>query len=249
MNLVSGLAGLYDRPTVLTAEWGHQRIYAAQSYKRMRELEDVPVVVPEAIQLAASFPLCWKMVGGTPVLVALRSLLPGGLGHYPDDRAQSPLVVQAYPFVIPDSNAIANQQLVVDQTVPDKPSDLGAPIVLDKGRMSRGALFRARTALHVARAIPATEDLSCDLHQWGFLEPWPLRFDLGGGRQALREDLWVISAKRLSDPRLFGTVARHGTEAGLFLGFHRVSLFRISALLQLAKAAHDRVDQPETLSL
>ncbi len=249
MKIKAGLAYLYDRPTVLTAERGHERIYSAQSYKRIRELPDVPALLSEATQLAAVFPLCWKIVDDRPVLVALRSLLPEGMGHYADDRAQLPLLVQTYPFVVPDPHSIEQQQLVVDQTIPDKPSDLGAPIILDNGRMSRGALFRARLALHVAQTFPATEDLSCELHQSDFLEPWPLRFDLGDHRHAVREDLYVIDAKKLNDPRLFRIVARHGVEAGLFLGLHRLSLFRASALLQLAKTAHARSGETETLAL
>ncbi len=228
---------IYESPAILSAEWGHQRIYAAQSYARIRDLEDVPVVLPEAMALAALFPLCWKIVDDQAVLVALRSLMPDGRGHYHHNRKPLPLCLQAYPFAVPDPVAIERQQLIVDKAFADRPTDVGSPILLENGRMSRGALMRAKLALQAARSMQTTNALSDDLRASGFLEPWPLKFDLGHGLTAERSDLLVLGAARLGNPMLYGLVERHGPEAGTFLGVQRLSLFRISALLQLAKAA------------
>lgn len=238
---------IYEQPAVLSVEWGHQRIYAAGSYAHVRGLREVPVILAEAMALAPHFPLCWKMVNDTPVLVALRSLLPDGRGHYPATRRAYPLCLQAYPFAVPDPLMIERQQLVVDRAFADRPTDIGAPILQENGRMGRGALMRARLALEVARGIAPTNRLSEDLWRNGFLEPWPLAFDLAGGQRAERHDLLVIAASRLSSPALYGLVDQHGPEAGLFMALQRISLFRIGALLQLAKSAAARPASPDPL--
>jgi hypothetical protein len=233
---------LYEKPTVLTAEWGHQRIYAPHAYARIREATDAPIVLGEAAQLAQFYPICWRMEGESPILSVLRSLLPGGRGHY-GGTPPLPLSLQAYPFIIPDARAIEQQQLLVDDSIADQPTDIGAPIILDSGRMSSGALTRARNALQIGRALPATSRLGQDLLQAGLLEPWPLKFDLGEGKSAERNDLMVLSASHLGNSAVFTLVSRHGAPAGVFLGLHRLSLFRISTLLQLAKAASQAGDQ------
>ncbi|PPD16078.1 MAG: hypothetical protein CTY25_03650 [Methylobacterium sp.] len=226
----------YENPTVVGMEWGHERIYAAPSYRLVRFLCDAPVTLGECQVLARWYPLCWRRSDDGLVLVALRSLLPEGEGHYPENRAPLPLCLQAYPFAVPDPESIERQQLVVDRVIADRPTDVGAPIVMANGRMSTGAVIRARLALQVARGLQATTALSRDLDAAGLLEPWPLDFDLGQGRRAGRSDLSVIAASQLGNPLLATIVERHGVDAGLFMAYQRISLFRIGFLLQLAKA-------------
>jgi hypothetical protein len=240
---------LYEQPAVLSVEWAHQRIYAAGSYAHIRALRDVPIILSEAMTLASHFPLCWKLVDGHPVLVALRSLLPDGRGHYPAMRRAIPLCLQAYPFKVPDPVMIERQQIVVDRTFADRPTDIGAPILQDNGRMGRGALIRARLALEVARGIAPTDRLSEDLWRNKFLEPWPLAFDLAEAQQVERDDLLVIAASKLASPALFGLIEAHGPDAGVFMAVQRLSLFRIGAIVQLAKRAAAQPTGPEALEL
>lgn len=244
---MQGWNEIYERPAVLSAEWGHQRIYAAGSYAHVRMLREVPVILAEAMALAAHFPLCWKLVDGRPVLVALRSLLTDGRGHYPPGRRGTmPLCLQAYPFAVPDPEMIERQQLVVDRAFADRPTDIGAPILQENGRMGKGALVRARLALEIARGIAPTERLSEDLWRHGLLEPWPLAFDLVDGQRVERQDLLVIAASKLSSPALYSLVGQHGAEAGLFMALQRISLFRIGALLHLARSAAARPASPDS---
>lgn len=240
-----GWSSLYEKPTALTPSWGHQRIYSPYAYASIRHGTVAPIILAEAMALAQYYPVCWRLEGDFPVLSVLRSLLPNGLGHY-GPRIPLPLGAQVYPFVVPDAEAFVQQRLLVDDVIADQPTDIGAPLILDTGRMSPAALSRSRNALLLGRALPATVALSWDLMKAGMLESWPLRFDLGRNGKVDRQDLMVLSASKLSSPALFTLIQKHSASAGLFLGFHRLSLFRISALLQLAKAADPKTGEAGT---
>lgn len=231
---------LYEHPTVLDVATGHQRIFSQVSYKLVRELQFAPAVLMEAGQLARLFPLCWRMTGGVPILGALRSFLPGGAGQSPDapmHEALLPLVLQCFPLVVPSSEALMQQQVLFDATIADSPTDIGAPLLMGDGRLSRAAMARAKKAITFARAQPATDALSADLATAGLFEPWPLRFDLGHGEKVEIDDLLVVAASRLRADEVSTIVSRHGVGAGLFLSLHRASLFRASHLLAAAKQA------------
>jgi hypothetical protein len=230
-----GWRSLYTEPTVLTTDWAHERIYAAFSYEHIRDLCVVPIVASEALALAQHVPICWQMIDGTAVLSALISLRQGDILHSAMSHHQLPLCLQSYPLVVPSPEEISRQKVVIDRIIADKPTDLGAPIVMPNGRVSPGALARAKTAMQLAQAIPATQQLSDDLLAADMLEPWPLKFGFAPDLVAERSDLMVAAGSRLGSPALFEVVSRHGVEAGLFLGLHRLSLFRINALVHLAK--------------
>ena len=235
---------LYEKPAILTMEWGHERIFAPQSYANIRMARALPVIVEEAALLAQSYPLCWACNDGVPVLVALFNLLPENKRRLGALREGLPMVAQAYPFVVPDAGSLGRQQLFVDRTVADLPTDIGAPLILDNGKLSKASLLRGKKALVIGRALPLTLDLTQDLAAAGFLEPWPLHFDLVGGARVDLDDFLVIAPKKLADPALYRIVETHGVEAGLFLGLHRISLFRIMHLLNSAKALLQREKPP-----
>jgi hypothetical protein len=231
---------LYENPTILGVATGHHRIFSQVSYKLVRELQFAPAVLVEAGHLARMFPLCWRKTAAGPVLVALRSLLPDGSGQSPDapmHESLLPLVLQCFPLVVPGADAIMQQQVLFDSTIADSPTDIGAPLLMGDGRLSRAALDRAKKAISVARALPATEALTTDLAAAGLLEPWPLRFDLGHGHKVAIEDLLVVAASRLRYEEVSTIVSRHGVGVGLFLSLHRASLFRATNLLAAAKQA------------
>ncbi len=234
------LSDLYEQPTVLSASSGHLRIYAQIAYKAVRHARMVPVVIAEAMVLARYFPLCWRDGPEGPELIALRSLLPDGEGQPGDSRNREialPLALQAFPMVVPDSNAIERQQLYFDRTIADAPTDIGAPILLPTGKLSRAALMRAKIAVSVARAFPETMALSRELHAAGLLDPWPLAFDLGHGETVEIGGLSVLAPGRLDDGALYDLVAAFGPQVGLFVSLHRTSLFRAGVLLAAARHA------------
>jgi hypothetical protein len=231
---------LYERPTPIKDTWGHHRIFAPASYRRLRNLPLVPVVHTEAMTLARFFPICWAATGSGLVLSALRSLTDDALGMPPIARtpvAALPQVLQAYPFVVPESAAAMDGALLADRVIAEDPTDIGAPILMANGKLSRAAAARTRLALKLGRTLVATRTLGGTLSDAGLLEPWPLQFDLGSGRSVDIGTLSVVSRSRLDDPALHALVLDHGVDAGLFISAHRMSLFRVPALLAAAKAA------------
>lgn len=240
---------LYEHPTVLGVATGHQRIFSQVSYQLVRELQFVPAVLMEAGHLARMFPLCWRATATGPVLVALRSLLADGSGQSPDapmHESLLPLVLQCFPLMVPNPETIMQEQVLFDGTIADSPTDIGAPLLMSDGRLSRAALDRAKKAISFARALPATQALSEDLAAAGLFEPWPLRFDLGHGHKVEIEDLLVVAASRLRSDEVSTVVGRHGVGAGLFLSFHRASLFRATNLLASAKQAVGQAHRNQT---
>lgn len=225
---------LYEAPAQLSSDWGHHRIYAPESYPSIRALQAVPIGMGEAELLARYFPICWRKNDSRVTLVALLSLRPESQ-HLPPHR-DLPMALQAYPFVVPTAETIRERTLFVDKVFPDKPTDIGAPLVMDDGKLSGAAFSRAQLALNLASGASTTENLSEFLLTRNLLEPWPLSFDLGHGESVKYEDYMVIAAGRLSDPAMFALVEQFGVQAGLFMGYHRISLFRINQLLMQARA-------------
>ena len=233
-------SALYDGPTTLSAETGHRRIYAPTAYRVVRELDQVPILMSEAMRLGRYYPLCWRSGPAGPRLVALRSFLPKGRGHPRDVRLQGdalPLVLQAYPFIVPDADGLRGRSMTFDDAIADEPSDVGAPILMGDGRIGTAALARCKIAIELARDLPDTLAFTRDVAAAGLLEPWPLRFDLGQGERVDIADLMVLAPDRLGDGAVHDLVSRWGVEGGLFLSLQRASLFRAGALLAGAKQA------------
>jgi hypothetical protein len=230
-------AALYEQPCLLSNEWGHNRIYAPQAYPNIRCALTLPIVVAEAATVAQHFPICWRREKDGPRLVAVINMLPQERRTMAPMLPLYPLIGRAYPFVMPDEAMIERQTIMVDRALADRPTDIGAPLILGTGRLSKASIIRAKIALQLGRIMPSTEQLSRDLEAAGFLEPWPLKFDLGGDVVFERTDLLTVSPKALETPALFGLVRSHGVEAGVFLSLQRISLFRASNALVQAKRA------------
>jgi hypothetical protein len=229
---------LYEAPEVLTADWGHHRIYAPVAYPVVRTSCLVPIVHTEVLDLARLFPVCWAMSPSGPELCVLRSLLTNGRAM-PATRmlaAALPRVFHAYPVVVPHDDGLAAGPISVDTAIADEPGDVGAPLMTADGRPTRAVSMRVRTATETGRTLPTTRALSRALYESGLLEPWPLEFGLGEDAADLGE-LMVISRARLGDPGVYKAIVGFGADAALFLSAHWLSLFRISALLSAAKAA------------
>ncbi|AMJ61173.1 SapC family protein [Bosea sp. PAMC 26642] len=231
---------LYEDPVQLSTHWGHHRIFAPNAYRIVRQMQAVPVLHTEAIHLATWFPLCWARTDDGPVLVALRSLLDGGLGFTSESRKSSaslPMAFQAFPVAVPSPDDIASQVIAVDRVIADQPTDAGAPLIADNGKLSRAALMRAGTALTLGRILPSTLRLTRAIDEAGLLEPWPLKFPVPGAPDIVFDGLMVIAASRLDRGVMFNLIEQHGPTAGLFIAAQRISLFQIGKLLNSAKIA------------
>jgi hypothetical protein len=233
-------AALYEQPTALTADWGHHRIFAPLAYRRLTNLVLVPIVHTEAIDLARFFPSCWDMTPAGPVLSVLRALTRDASGIPAAARkaaASLPAALQAYPIVVPSTPDAMAGRILVDKVIAEDPSDIGAPLTMADGKPSRAAAARTRLALKTARTLSQTRELTRFLHDAGLLEPWPLHFELAAGERVDIDNLQVLARSRLDDPKVHRAIATHGIDAALFLSAHRLSLFRISGLLAVARAA------------
>ncbi|MBN8939832.1 MAG: SapC family protein [Rhizobiales bacterium] len=236
---MSFLRSLYETPTPIDAAWGHHRIFTHHAYKIVREAQFAPIVMAEAQELARWFPICWALdEDDEPVLVAFRSLLAGGQG-YPGDASFRedclPRVLGAYPLVVPSSESLERRQVLADRAISDNPTDIGAPLLTAEGKFTRAALTRAKVAIGVAGALPATAALSRALFDHGMLEPWAVDLDLGHGQRATFDRLLIIATRKLDDPLLHSIIVDGGVDAGLLVATHRLSLFRMSALLTAAR--------------
>lgn len=231
---------LYESPRRLTSNWGHCRIFAPEAYKLVRTLQLVPIVHAEALSLAAYFPIVWRVRNGETVLCVLRSLLAGGLGHpvKPTHAGDGlPLALRGFP-VIATAPTTGGDEVWIDDVVADQPTDIGAPILMEDGRLSRGAAQRIQAVVRLRQTIDMTHRLTDALASRRLLESWQLDFELVSGGQRIRfDDLMVVRPATSPDPDLIEQLREFGIEAATLIAAHRISLFRISILLRAARAA------------
>ncbi|ALN74896.1 SapC family protein [Aureimonas sp. AU20] len=237
---------LAEAPRPLSPELMASRIFSPFAYPLPRQSRVVPVVAAEAERLAATFPLIWQARESGPELVVLRTLMEDGTGFPPGtERALAllPLIFQAYPLTLPADPAEAGRpgrRLMLDTACADEVTDAGAPIATSEGKLSRGAELRLRALEIFERDLARTRALSLSLAVRGFLEPWTLAFDLGGGRRCEITDLLVVAPRVFDTPALAPVMEEFGVVAARLLGLHRLSLFRAGALLAQARAASAR---------
>lgn len=241
---------LYESPRRLTSKWGHCRIFAPEAYELVRTLQLVPIVHAEALSLAAYFPVVWQVRNGEMVLCVLRSLLAGGLGHpvKPTHAGGGlPLVLRGFPVIV-TAPTTGGDEIWIDDVVADQPTDIGAPILMEDGRLSRGAAQRVQAIISLRQAIDMTHRLTEALASHHLLESWPLDLELAPGGQRIRfNDLMVIRPPASPDPDLINHLREFGIEAATFIAAHRISLFRISILLQAARAVTAKAALPPEL--
>ncbi len=243
---------LHDCPRRLTSGWGHSRIFAPEAYERVRNRQLVPIVHGEALTLAAWFPICWQMRSDDrPVLCVLRSLLPDGTGHpvRPSNASGAlPAALRAFPVILTRA-ADAAPEIWVDDVMADQPTDVGAPLLMSDGRLSRGAAQRVHTVMMLRQSIDRTESLTGSLHSEGLLEPWPLDFEVGpAGQRARFDDLLVMRGAALASTATIQLLRTFGVDAATFLTAHRISLFRIAVLIQAARARVKSARVPEPVA-
>ena len=230
----------YKNITPLGSAHGGKRIYAPVSYAAVRELQLVPIVHIEALALAAWFPICWQSSATRPELVVLRSLREDGScqpAGSPENVGSLPLVLRAFPFAVasPEPNADPNE-CHFDDTVADRPTDIGAPILLPDGRPGRGAQMRLRAVQAYVEARDLTDEMTDALATNDLFEPWPLDFKVAD--EQLRIDgMLIVRQTAFGQPPIQQFLVQFGAAGALFLGAHRISLFRAGNLVQ---AAHQR---------
>jgi SapC len=231
-------SSLYENPVRPTSVHGGSRIFAQVAYRTVREAQTCPVVHTEGLKLAALYPICWLAGGRRPALIALRSLRTDGAGYPPGIAAipsALPLALQAYPFVVGrDAVRGDGAGIMLDNVIADEPTDVGAPILTPQGKLTRGAEVRLQAAAAFTNGLEFTEALTDALVAEECLERWQID-PAALPQEASVPDLLVIAPAEKVAARLFQVVHRLGASAGTFISVHRISLFRISVLVQAAK--------------
>jgi hypothetical protein len=233
---------LYKNVELLDVDHGGMRIYSPASYAVVRQCQIVPIVHIEALSLAAWFPVCWRVGVTRPTLVALRTLRADGSGQppgSPEAMSSLPLALRAYPFAVtsPDGNTDARY---IEDTSADRPTDIGAAIFQPDGRPGRGAQMRLRAVSAYLDARQLSDDMTDELARNDLLEPWPLDFKVGDDQLRV-DDMLIVRQTAFGHPPIVQFLNRFGPAGALFLGAHRISLFRAGNLVQ---AAQQRVATP-----
>lgn len=228
---------MYKNVGPLTSKHGDVRIYAPAAYPLVRQIQIVPIVHIEALSLASWFPICWHAGNTRPVLVALRTLRKDG-SHQPhgspEAPASLPLALRAYPFVAPATGSGTQDVPMIEDATADKPTDIGAPILMPDGKTGRGTQMRLRTVAAYQGALPLTEDMTNSLSKNNLLEPWPLDFKIGD-ESLVVEDMLIVRQSAFGTPPILDFIKAFGTAGANLLGAHRVSLFRAGSLVQAAR--------------
>ncbi len=226
---------LYDNVRAFNRSDGDMRIFSPVSYARVRNAQIVPAVHTEALSLAHWYPVCWQRDGEAATLVALRTLRNDGSCQPAGSNSlvAMPLALRAYPFVVGAEQPEGNDLIETD--ISDEPSDIGAPMMTVGGTASAGSLLKLRAKAAFDEALPLTQAMTDALVTGDLLEPWPLDFDIGGEKIGV-VSLSVIKAHAISSPGMFQFIERFGPAAAVFLGAHRISLFRAGILFQAANS-------------
>jgi hypothetical protein len=231
---------LYQKYRILSASNGDMRIFAPISYPVVRQAQIVPIVHIEAFALASWFPICWQVSKQQPILVVLRTLWNDGSyqpSGSPENPASLPLALRAYPFVVGVTNEMNDQdKFLLEEAIPDKPSDIGAPILTPTGKAGRGTKLRLRAVAAFNEALALTHAMTDELSKCELFEPWPLEFDIAAQTLVVK-DLFIVRQSEFNSSKLFRFIKEFGPAGASFLGAHRISLFRAGALVEAAQPA------------
>ena len=231
---------LYQNYGPLSVHTGDRRIFAPISYPVVRQAQIVPIVHIEAFAMASWFPICWQIREQQPCMVVLRSLWNDGSCQPPGSPANPdslPLALSAYPFVVGVTDQMNDQgKCLLEEAIPDKPSDVGAPILTPTGKAGRGSKLRIKAVAAFNGALALTQAMTGLLFKRELFEPWPLKFEIA--HQTLEvKDLFIVRQSEFNSSALFQFVNEFGPTGASFLGAHRISLFRAGALFRAAQSA------------
>jgi hypothetical protein len=224
-----------ERPIALEKDALRRRIYAPLAYASVRNAAVVPIVYSECLTLASWFPLVWRRRQATIEFVAIRALLNDQRAQPPAARALLPLLLHAYPFVFDLRQPVqTDSPKMLDDVFADAPTDVGASITTVHGKLARATTGRFRLLDRFAHESVVTGAISRALAELDVLEPWPLKFDIGGNGVEI-PDLLVIRPSAFESGHFSRLLGNYGVPCARMLGLHRISLFRAGVLLGMAK--------------
>jgi hypothetical protein len=237
-----------ERPIALEKDVLRRRIYAPLAYSPVRNAAVVPIVHSECLALASWFPLVWQRRQTTIQFVAIRALLNDQRAQPPAARALLPLLLHAYPFVFdPRQPLRTDSAKMLDDVFADAPTDIGASITTVHRKLARATTGRFRLLDRFAHESQVTGAIGSALAELDALEPWPLKFDIGGNNVEI-PNLLVIRPSAFERGHLARLLGMHGVPCARILGLHRISLYRAGVLLAMAKTFfRDNPNPPNAL--
>jgi hypothetical protein len=240
---------LCERPIALEKDVLRRRIYAPLAYAPVRNVAVVPIVHSECLTLASWFPLVWRRRQATVELVAIRALLNDQRAQPPAARALLPLLLHAYPFVFDLRQPVrTDSPKLLDDVFADAPTDIGASITTVHRKLARATTARFRLLDRFAHESAVTNAIGSALAELDALEPWPLKFDIGGSNVEI-PDLLVIRPSAFESGHFSRLLGSYGIPCARMLGLHRISLFRAGVLLGMAKTFFRDSPRPESADM
>ena len=242
----AGTQLLRERPIALEKDVLRRRIYAPLAYAPVRNAAVVPIVHSECLSLASWFPLVWRRRETTIEFVAIRALLNDQRAQPPAARALLPLLLHAYPFVFdPRQPFRSDCPKMLDDVFADAPTDIGASITTVHRKLARATTSRFRLLDRFAFESVVTGEIGNALAELDALEPWPLKFDIGGNNVEI-PNLLVIRPSAFESGDFSRLLGNYGVPCARMLGLHRISLFRAGVLLGMAKTFFKEYALPES---
>ena len=224
-----------ERPIALEKDVLRRRIYAPLAYAPVRNAALVPIVHSECLTLASWFPLVWQRRQAGIEFVAIRALLNDQRAQPPAARTLLPLLLHAYPFVFDARQPIrSDSPKMLDDVFADAPTDIGASITTVHRKLARATTGRFRLLDRFAHESQITRAIGSALAELDVLEPWPLKFDIGGNDVEI-PNLLVIRPSAFERGHLARLLGTYGVPCARMLGLHRISLYRAGVLLAMAK--------------
>lgn len=231
----AGASLLRERPVALEKDVLRRRIYAPLAYAPVRNAAVVPIVHSECLTLASWFPLVWQRRQATIEFIAIRALLNDQRAQPPAARALLPLLLHAYPFVFDPRQPVRIDSLkMLDDVFADAPTDIGASITTVRHKLGRATTGRFRLLDRFAHESEVTSAIGGALAELDALEPWPLKFNIGGNNVEI-PDLLVVRPSAFESGHLSRLLGTYGVPCARMLGLHRISLYRAGVLLAMAK--------------
>lgn len=234
---------MYQKLAVLSADKHRNRRFRRPAdFFHARSANLVEIVADEISPALRSLPLCFSLLGETPILAALFSPIPGrNLYVTPAGGwvgAYQPTQIRLWPFAVHQHEGTA--LLCIDEVaLTDDDSDV---LLFDvDGQISEELLQVQKVLSEFEQRKAVTRKAVAELQAAGLLSPWPLKLEMDGAVREVK-GLLHVEEERLKNlaPETLSTLAQSSA-----LGLAYAQLISQSRMqdLQQAASAHAKADE------
>jgi len=178
------------------------RFKPARNFGFATSLASAPLSASEMVDAAKHYPIVFSTEG--PLLPVAMLSLKGGDNAFVDDRGDwlasyVPMHVARYPFILGDTENLANFVVMIDRAAPHFAADDGEPLFTEDGEYGP-TLAKAREFLKAFQSkIVATQELLAPLAETGVLTMQRLDLERSDGTKALIEGVRAVDQKKLAE--------------------------------------------------